>query len=88
MNVNGGHEVYRASKSALNQLMRSFAARHVNESRTLLLVDPGWVQTELGGEGAALTVDESVAGVVDTITGHQQRGGLHFVDYQNHTVSW
>jgi len=88
MNVNGGHEVYRASKSALNQLMRSFAARHVDDSRTLLLVDPGWVQTELGGEGAALSIDESVPGVVDTITGHEQEGGLHFVDYQNRTLSW
>jgi NAD(P)-dependent dehydrogenase (short-subunit alcohol dehydrogenase family) len=62
LNVNGGHEVYRASKSALNQLMRSFAARHGDDPRTLLLVDPGWVQTELGGEGAALSVDESVRG--------------------------
>jgi NAD(P)-dependent dehydrogenase (short-subunit alcohol dehydrogenase family) len=88
MNVNGGHEVYRASKSALNQLMRSFAARHADDPRTLLLVDPGWVQTELGGEGAALSVDESVPGVVDTITGRQGVGGLHFVDYQNRTVPW
>jgi len=45
MNVNAGHEVYQASKSALNQLMRSFAAPHVGDPRTLLLVDPGWVQT-------------------------------------------
>lgn len=88
MNVNGGHEVYRASKSALNQLMRSFAARHADDSRTLLLVDPGWVQTGLGGEGAALSVAESVPGVVDTITGQQGVGGLHFVDYQNRTVPW
>ena len=88
MNVNGGHEVYRASKSALNQLMRSFAARHVDDPRTLLLVDPGWVQTQLGGEGAALSIDESASGVVDTITGHEQKGGLHFVDYQNRTLPW
>ena len=88
MNVNGGHEVYRASKSALNQLMRSFAARHADDPHTLLLVDPGWVQTELGGSGATLSVDESVPGVVDTITAQQGEGGLHFVDYQNRTVPW
>jgi hypothetical protein len=29
--------------------MRSFAARHSNDTRTLLLINPGWVQTELGG---------------------------------------
>lgn len=87
-NTNGGHEVYRASKSALNQLMRSFAARHADDPRTLLLVDPGWVQTELGGDGAALSVEQSVPGVVDTITAHEGDGGLHYVDYEDETVAW
>ena len=45
MNTKGGHEVYRASKSALNQLMRSYAARHHDDPRTLLLMHPGWVKT-------------------------------------------
>ena len=66
INERGGHEVYRASKAALNQLMRSYAARHGTD-RTLLLMDPGWVQTELGGEGAPLSVADSVRGVVTTI---------------------
>lgn len=88
LNTNGGHEVYRASKSALNQLMRSFAARHADDSRTLLLMDPGWVQTDLGGEGAALSVEESVHGVVTTIIAHQGAGGLHFLDHQDRTVPW
>ena len=54
-NTRGGFEIYRASKSALNQLMRSFAARHAEDPHTLLLIAPGWVQTELGGSGAPLT---------------------------------
>jgi len=37
-NERGGFEIYRASKSALNQLMRSYAARHRNDARTLLLM--------------------------------------------------
>ena len=69
LNERGGHEVYRASKAALNQLMRSYDARRADR-RTLLLIHPGWVQTELGGEGAPLTVEESVTGVVDTIERH------------------
>jgi NAD(P)-dependent dehydrogenase (short-subunit alcohol dehydrogenase family) len=40
-NEKGGFEVYRASKSALNQLMRSYAARHAGDPRTLLLMAPG-----------------------------------------------
>jgi NAD(P)-dependent dehydrogenase (short-subunit alcohol dehydrogenase family) len=44
------------AKSALNQLMRSFAARHADDLHTLLLMAPGWVQTDLGGPAARLTI--------------------------------
>ena len=87
-NTRGGHEVYRASKSALNQLFRSFAARHGDDPRTLLLINPGHVQTDLGGEGATLTVDDSIPGVVDAIVAHAGDGGLQFLDYQNAVVPW
>jgi NAD(P)-dependent dehydrogenase (short-subunit alcohol dehydrogenase family) len=87
-NEKGGFEVYRASKSALNQLMRSYAARHPGDPRTLLLIAPGWVQTDLGGPGARLTVGQSIPGVVDTIEAQAGQGGLQFLDYQGQTVRW
>ena len=87
-NDKGGFEVYRASKSALNQLMRSFAARHAGDPRTLLLMAPGWVQTELGGAGARLTIGQSIPGVVDTIEAQAATGGLHYLDYQGQTIPW
>lgn len=88
LNERGGHEVYRASKSALNQLVRSYAARHRDDTRTLLLLHPGWVQTELGGPGAPLTVDESVTGLVDVLEQHAGDGGLQFLDHQGEVVPW
>lgn len=88
LNTTGGQDVYRASKSALNQLMRSYAARHAGDPRTVLLITPGHVQTDLGGPHAPLTVGDSIPGVVDTITAHPGDGGLHFLDYQNHPVPW
>ncbi|GAA3528593.1 SDR family oxidoreductase [Amycolatopsis ultiminotia] len=88
LNTNGGHEVYRASKSALNQLVRSYAARHAEDKRALLLINPGWVRTGLGGPGAVLEIDESIPGVVDTIEGHAGEPGLQFLDYQGKVVPW
>ncbi len=83
-----GWEIYRASKSALNQLMRSFAARNSDDPRTLLLMAPGWVQTDLGGSDAALTVEESTRGVADVLEAQAGAGGLQFLDYRGQTVPW
>lgn len=88
LNTDGGQDLYRASKSALNQLMRCYAARHAGDSRTLILMDPGWVRTELGGMEADLSVEESVPGVAETIESHRGKPGLHFVDHQGRTVLW
>ena len=87
-NERGGFEVYRASKSALNQLMRSYAARHRGDPRTLLLTAPGWVQTDLGGPGAALTVDQSIPRLVSVVDAQHGHGGLQYLDYRGEAVAW
>jgi NAD(P)-dependent dehydrogenase (short-subunit alcohol dehydrogenase family) len=88
-NDRGGFEIYRASKSALNQLMRSYAARHREDPRTLLLMAPGWVKnTGVGGAEGMLTIEESIPSLVKTVDAQQGRGGLQFLDYQGHTVPW
>lgn len=87
-NERGGFEIYRASKSALNQLMRSYAARHHDDNRTMLLMAPGWVKTELGGPNARLTINESIPSLVTTIDAQRGRTGLHYLDYLGQTVAW
>jgi NAD(P)-dependent dehydrogenase (short-subunit alcohol dehydrogenase family) len=87
-NTNGGQDAYRASKSALNQLMRCYAARYADAAHTLLLMNPGWVKTDLGGPGAILTVEESIPGVAATINAQVGKPGLQFLDYQGETVPW
>jgi NAD(P)-dependent dehydrogenase (short-subunit alcohol dehydrogenase family) len=87
-NQTGGYEVYRASKAALNTLVRSFAARHADERRTLLLMAPGWVRTDMGGPQASLSITDSIPNLVNTIEGQHGKGGLQYLDYRGRTVPW
>lgn len=87
-NERGGREVYRGSKAALNTDLRSYAARHQGEQRTLVLMAPGWVRTEMGGADARLGIDESIPGVVRTLDRLRDSPGLHYVDYRGEAVPW
>jgi NAD(P)-dependent dehydrogenase (short-subunit alcohol dehydrogenase family) len=87
-NETGYREVYRASKAALNMLMRSFAARHRDDPRTLLVLAPGWVRTDMGGAEASLRIEDSIPNRVNTVDAQAGRGGLQFLDYLGRTVPW
>ncbi len=85
-NTNGMREVYRGSKAALNQFMRSFAARQAGTQRALVLMAPGWAHTELVGPDARLTIEESIPSLVNVLLAKQGRPGLEYLDYLGRTV--
>lgn len=86
-NAGGGWEIYRASKAALNQMMKSFAIRK-GDGRTYIVMSPGWVRTEMGGNGAPLDIETSAAGIAETLIARLGVGGVHFVDFRNHPLAW
>jgi NAD(P)-dependent dehydrogenase (short-subunit alcohol dehydrogenase family) len=87
-NENGHYEIYRGSKTALNMLLRSYAARHTDDPRTLLLMAPGWVRTELGGPQARLSVEESIPNLANTVDAQAGKAGLQYLDYLGRKVPW
>jgi NAD(P)-dependent dehydrogenase (short-subunit alcohol dehydrogenase family) len=87
-NENGNYEVYRGSKAALNMFMRSFAARHADDRRTLLLMAPGWVRTDMGGPQARLTIEESIPNLANTVDAQAGKAGLQYLDYLGRKVPW
>jgi NAD(P)-dependent dehydrogenase (short-subunit alcohol dehydrogenase family) len=88
LNESGGWEVYRASKAAVNTLMRSYAARHAGERRSLALVDPGWVRTDMGGAAANLGIEDSIPGVVYALAARAGQPGLRYFNYRGETLPW
>jgi NAD(P)-dependent dehydrogenase (short-subunit alcohol dehydrogenase family) len=87
-NETGRREVYRSSKAALNQFMRSFAAREPSPQRAMVVIAPGWVRTNLGGPGAPLSIEESIPKVVDVLLEKMKTPGLQYLDRFGETVPW
>jgi len=84
----GGHELYRASKAALNSLSRGLFAEMRGRNLTLLTLHPGWVRTDMGGSGAPVRVDESARGLVDVILKAAGSRRHAFLDYQGKEIAW
>ena len=59
----GGFYPYVAAKAAVNRLMRSVATDLKDRGIVVGLVHPGWVQTDMGGPNAEISVEESASGV-------------------------
>ena len=57
--------LYRVSKAALNMAVVSACQQW--PGLTLLALDPGWTQTEMGGAAAPVTVEQSVQGLMQAL---------------------
>ena len=55
----GGSYAYRASKAAALNLGRNIAADFARDGIAVQIFHPGWIQTDMGGAGADLTMDEA-----------------------------
>ncbi|KHJ96975.1 oxidoreductase, short chain dehydrogenase/reductase family protein [Oesophagostomum dentatum] len=61
---NNGMFAYRVSKSALNAIMKTMAIDLASEHILIAMFCPGWVQTDMGGKDATITVEQSVEALV------------------------
>lgn len=74
--------LYRVSKAALNMAVAS--AQHSYPGAILVAMHPGWVQTDMGGASAPLTVQDSARGLRATLAGLTLADCGHFLRYDGH----
>ncbi|TLU71707.1 SDR family NAD(P)-dependent oxidoreductase [Lichenicoccus roseus] len=87
-NTSGGWTGYRASKAALNTMLRSYAAENKGDPRAMLAIDPGWVRTDMGGADATLDVETSARGMANAIAARAGSPGSQYVSYENKDIAW
>ena len=87
-NESGSMMYYRTSKAAVNQAWHSLAQQWQDEDLTLAMLHPGWVQTDMGGENADLTPQESVEGMRSVIEGLDRNKNGKFYDYSGREIPW
>ena len=81
--------LYKASKAALNSMTNTFVLYELGDNNpTVLSMHPGWVKTDMGGEGADIDVETSTRGLVAQVKAFAGKGGHHFIDYKGQTIPW
>ena len=87
-NTSGGSIPYRSSKAAMNMVMRSLAIDLAPRGITCVVVNPGWVLTDMGGPQAKMSPAESVKKMRDLIEtlGPGQSG--HFFNHDGREYPW
>ncbi|MBS0540143.1 MAG: SDR family oxidoreductase [Proteobacteria bacterium] len=84
----GGRYFYRASKTALNMEWSCLALDLAAKGIICLALHPGWVQTDMGGPTATLTIAESVPGMVQVIDGLKPSDNGRFLQYDGSALPW
>jgi len=79
---------YRASKAAVNAIMKSMSIDLAEREIIAVPLHPGWVRTDMGGQDASIGVVESVTklrGVIANLTSAQSG---HFLTYDGGEMPW
>ena len=87
-NEDGGDYSYRASKAAMNAVMRSLAVDLRDMGITVISLHPGWVRTEMGGEEAPLSTGESVSAIRRVLQSVGLRDSGRFLRFDGTEEPW
>ncbi|XP_053678812.1 C-factor [Anopheles nili] len=87
-NREGGLYGYRTSKSALNAATKSMSIDLKGHQIMAVALHPGWVQTDMGGSKAPLTVEQSCAAIIRTMLAFNESHNGGYYQYDGKQLPW
>jgi NAD(P)-dependent dehydrogenase (short-subunit alcohol dehydrogenase family) len=87
-NSSGGSYIYRSSKTAVNQVVKSLSIDLADRGISVISLHPGWVKTDMGGPNAEISTEESVSGLKSILqsAGPEQSG--QFIEFNGSSIPW
>jgi NAD(P)-dependent dehydrogenase (short-subunit alcohol dehydrogenase family) len=87
-NTSGGAYAYRSSKAAVNMVMKSLSIDLASRGITCVVMNPGWVRTDMGGSGGKLTPAESINAMRSVIAKLRLEDSGKFLNYTGKPYPW
>jgi NAD(P)-dependent dehydrogenase (short-subunit alcohol dehydrogenase family) len=87
-NTSGRSIPYRSSKAAVNMVMRSVAIDLAPRGVICVVVNPGWVKTDMGGPQATLSPSESVSMMRPLLDHLDPTQSGKFLNYDGREFAW
>ena len=86
--ANGGRVIYRASKTALNAVVRAASLEFGPAGLTAVVFHPGWVKTDMGGSDADIDPVTSIGGMRRVIEKLKPADNGSFLNYDGKPLAW
>lgn len=87
LRTNGDSWLYRASKSAVNSVVKDMSFG-LQGKAICVAMHPGWVKTDMGGAGADLDVTHSVADMRATVASLRAEHNGTFINHDGQALAW
>ena len=86
--TSGGRYSYDGSKAALNMFTRTLAFEVISDGIIAIVMHPGWVQTDMGGSNAHLSVEESAKGIMKITDRLKKKDAGRFLQWDGRELPW
>lgn len=87
-NSSGDSYSFRASKAALNMLMKNLSIDLRNKKIKVFTIHPGLVKTKTGGSNAQISSEQSVSSIRNMLLRLTERDTGNFFDYAGNVLEW